>query len=50
MPFFIEGVSEQITPEVHRIGFNLSPASLAGVWQLDSGSYSQLGSTTRLAY
>jgi hypothetical protein len=50
MGCFIEGVSEQITPEVHRVEYNLSPAAQAGVWTLDSPTQSVLGSTTRLAY
>jgi hypothetical protein len=50
MDFFIEGYTEDITPETYRIKFNLSPASLSGVWQLDSPVYSVLGSTTRLGY
>lgn len=50
MDFFIEGYTEQITAVSHRIAFNLSPASLSGVWQLDSSTYSVLGSTTRLGY
>lgn len=50
MDFFIEGWTETITAETHRIAFNLSPAALSGVWQLDSSVYSVLGSTTRLAY
>jgi hypothetical protein len=50
MDFFIEGYTELITAEQYRISFNLSPASLSGVWQLDSSVYSLLGTTTRLAY
>jgi hypothetical protein len=50
MDFFIEGYTETITAEQYRISFNLSPAALSGVWQLDSSTYSLLGTTTRLAY
>jgi hypothetical protein len=50
MDFFIEGYTETITAELYRISFNLSPASLSGVWQLDSSVYSLLGTTTRLGY
>lgn len=50
MDFFIEGYSERITAETHRIAFNLSPATLSGVWVLDSSVYSVLGVSTRLAY
>jgi hypothetical protein len=50
MDFFIEGYVETITPEIYRLAFNLSPAALSGVWQLDSSTYSLLGTTTRLGY
>jgi len=50
MDFFIEGYTELITAEQYRISFNLSPAELSGVWQLDSSTYSLLGTTTRLGY
>ena len=50
MDFFIEGYTEDITPETYRMTFNLSPASLSGVWQLDSSVYSVLGTTSRLGY
>lgn len=50
MSFFIEGYTETITPEIYRLTFNLSPASLAGVWQLDSSTYSLLDATSRLGY
>ena len=50
MDFFIEGYTEQITEALYRIAFNLSPAELSGVWQLDSPIYSVLDTTTRLAY
>lgn len=50
MDFFIEGYTEDITPETYRMKFNLSPASRSGVWQLDSSVYSLLDSTTRLGY
>jgi hypothetical protein len=50
MDFFIEGYTEQITDALYRIAFNLSPAELSGVWQLDSPVYSVLGTTTRLGY
>jgi hypothetical protein len=50
MDFFIEGWTETITADDYRIAFNLSPASLSGVWQLDSSVYSVLGTSTRLGY
>lgn len=50
MDFFIEGYTETIGAESYRMTFNLSPASQSGVWQLDSSTYSVLGTTTRLAY
>lgn len=50
MDFFVEGWTEIIGAERLVITFNLSPAVLSGVWQLDSPTYSQLGTTTRLAY
>lgn len=50
MDFFIEGYTETIGAESYRMTFNLSPASLSGVWQLDSSTYSVLGTSTRLAY
>lgn len=50
MSFFIEGYTETATTFTYGISFNLSPAALSGVWQLDSSVYSVLGSTTRLAY
>lgn len=50
MSFFIEGDADDIGPESWRLSFNLSPATLSGVWQLDSSTYSVLDSTTRLAY
>ena len=50
MDFFIEGYTENTTDANYQVSFNLSPASLSGVWQLDSSTYSQLGVSTRLAY
>lgn len=50
MDFFIEGISETITGSSYRVAFNLSAASQSGVWQLDSSTYSVLGTSTRLAY
>jgi hypothetical protein len=50
MDFFIEGISETITDESYFIEFNVSPAAYANVWRLDSASFSQLDSTTVLAY
>ena len=50
MDFFIEGYTEQITDALYRVAFNLSPAALSGVWQLDSPVYSLLDTTTRLGY
>jgi hypothetical protein len=50
MDFFAEGISEVITGSSHRVTFNLSSASQSGVWQLDSATYSVLGTSTRLAY
>jgi len=50
MDFFIEGWTETIADLTYRIVFNLSAATLSGVWQLDSSTYSVLGSTTRSAY
>lgn len=50
MDFFIEGWTETIADASHRIVFNLSNATQSGVWQLDSSTYSVLGTSTRLAY
>lgn len=50
LDFFIEGYSEQITDSRYTMAFNLSPADLSAVWQLDSSIYSVLGITTRLGY
>jgi hypothetical protein len=50
MDFFIEGWTETITADSYQFAFNLSPASLSGVWQLDSSVYSVLGTSTRLGY
>jgi hypothetical protein len=50
MDFFIEGSEDTLTGDSHRIVFNLSSASLSGVWQLDSSVYSVLGTSTRLGY
>lgn len=47
---FIEGLTETITDQEYKLAFNTSPASQSSVWQLDSAIYSQLDSTTRLAY
>ena len=47
---FVEGWTENITPARWPIAFNTSPAPQSGVWQLDSSLYSQLGTSTRLAY
>jgi hypothetical protein len=50
MDFFIEGWTETVADFTYRIVFNLSSASLSGVWQMDSPVYSVVGSTTRFAY
>lgn len=50
MDFFIEGWTETVADFTYRISFNLSSASLSGVWQLDSPTYSVLNTSTRLAY
>jgi hypothetical protein len=50
MDFFIEGWTETITADSYLFAFNLSPASLSGVWQLDSSVYSVLNTSTRLGY
>lgn len=50
LDFFIEGLSEEITDSRYTVTFNLSSADLSAVWQLDSATYSQLGTTTTLAY
>jgi hypothetical protein len=50
MDFFIEGWTETIADFTYRIVFNLSSASLSGVWQMDSPVYSIVGTTTRFAY
>lgn len=47
---FIEGISEVLGAEFYTITFELSPALKFDVWQLDSASYSQLDTTTTLAY
>lgn len=48
--FFVEGGTEQIGVNSYFIEFNVSAAAYANVWQLDSGTLSQLDSTTVLAY
>lgn len=48
--YFIEGITYNITDSTFRVSFNTSAADYANVWQLDSASYSQLDSTTVLAY
>lgn len=50
MDFFIEGITERIDEARYTVAFNMSPAALSGVWQLDSPVYSVLGTTTRLGY
>lgn len=50
MDFFIEGYTETITANNHQLSFNLSPVDLLPVWQLDSSTYSVLGTSTRLGY
>lgn len=51
--FFVEGYSESITSDKHRITFNTSPTigytGATGVWQLGVPGHSELGVTTRLA-
>lgn len=47
---FIEGVAEVIGIGTWATTWNVSPATSGNVWQLDSASYSQLDSTTVLAY
>lgn len=50
MDFFVEGIVHTIYADSHRVVFNLSNATQSGVWQLDSSTYSLLGTSTRLAY
>ena len=52
LQYFVEGYTETFDGAAHRITFNVSPATQAlyGAWVLDSASYSQLDSTTRVAY
>jgi len=46
---FVEGYTEQITDLRYQITFNLSQVGPT-VWQLDSATYSVLGTTTTLGY
>lgn len=46
----VEGYTETITQAQHKFAFHTSRALTDAVWVLDSSSYSQLDSTTRLAY
>ena len=46
----IEGWTETWGAESVIFDYNTSPASTGTVWVLDSASFSQLDSTTRLAY
>ncbi|MGW2837302.1 phage head spike fiber domain-containing protein [Streptomyces sp. NPDC001493] len=46
----VEGYTETIGDQQHRLAFHTSPTALATVWVLDDPVYSVLGSTTRLAF
>ncbi|GAA1283682.1 phage head spike fiber domain-containing protein [Streptomyces javensis] len=46
----VEGYTETIQENQHRLDFHTSRALTDTVWALDSAAYSQLGITTRLAY
>ncbi|WP_159066325.1 carbohydrate binding domain-containing protein [Streptomyces hygroscopicus] len=46
----VEGYTETIQENQHRLDFHTSRALTDTVWALDSATYSQLGATTRLAY
>lgn len=46
----VEGYTELIQHKQHRIDLRTSRALTDTVWALDSAAYSQLGTTTRLAY
>jgi hypothetical protein len=46
----VEGYTETIKHRQHVLAFHVSAAQTDTVWVLDSGAYSVLGSTTRLAY
>ncbi|MCL6733285.1 LamG-like jellyroll fold domain-containing protein [Streptomyces neyagawaensis] len=46
----VEGYTEVIKHNSHRIEFHTSKASTDSIWVLDDAVYSVLGSTTRLAY
>lgn len=46
----VEGYTEKISHNDHRINFYTSPASLDHAWILGNATYSVLGSTTILAY
>jgi len=49
--YFVEGYAEEINEDSHTITFNVSAAEpWINVWQLDSATNSQLGTTTVLAY
>jgi len=49
--YFLEGYTEEIDEDSHRLTFNVSAAEpWINVWQLDSATNSQLGTTTVLAY
>lgn len=46
----VEGYTETIKEQSHRIQFHTSASVTDSVWVLDDSTYSVLGSTTRLAY
>lgn len=46
----IEGYTESLGLDVWQLVFNASSSTSSLVWQLNSGSYSQLGTTTKLGY
>lgn len=47
---FVEGWTETISTGSWVLALNTSPAPSSSVWQLDSATYSQLDTSTRLAY
>ncbi|MFI8254075.1 carbohydrate binding domain-containing protein [Streptomyces filamentosus] len=46
----VEGYTEQITANQHRLNYHTSRADIGAVWILGDPTYSVLGTTTRLGY
>ena len=50
MDLYVEGMTEQIAADSHRISLRTSPASVFDLWILGDSTYGVLDSTTRLGY